>query len=358
MRLHSTIESATAGEVTLLAIVECFVSVFIYVIIALYLKTFIFYYTAIALAPLTLLRTDRSSAIAWSFGYTTRLFLSGRGLKISRFLLFWLIAIPAIRFVTLFQDVFTHPIEVLKSMPDNWRRQALCTDMFYPPEMFPLENELVRQNPFGMHLPTFSAAVTAFRKFTAQERGSMLGRMLSYLIFIVFLYPYVLSVIYRVTFKATSIIYLPFAWATSVRFIFTEGWPFQAKRILEGKLEASRRKVSNFLAIAFACKVLVIYNWVTPAAVIGKIGSEKFAKIFILNDSWPLWQDILLINVAITYCLYWMADIVLAMENKLSAGKRELTENVFIFLELFRSYTSIGVIIYLFIINLISLFGS
>jgi hypothetical protein len=243
-------------------------------------------------------------------------------------------------------------------MPDNWRRQALCTDMFYPPEMFPLENELVRQNPFGMHLPTFGAAVTAFRKFTAQERGSMLGRMLSYLIFIVFLYPYVLSVIYRVTFKATSIIYLPFAWATSVRFIFTEGWPFQVKRILEGKSEASRRNVSNFLAIAFACKVLVIYNWVTPAAVIGKIGSEKFAKIFILNDSWPLWQDILLINVAITYCLYWMADLALAMENKLSTVERELTENVFIFLWLFRSYTSIGVIVYLFIINLISLFCS
>lgn len=66
MRLHSTIESATAGEVTLLAIVECFVSVFIYIIIALYFKTFVFYYTATALAPLTLLRTDRSSAMAWS----------------------------------------------------------------------------------------------------------------------------------------------------------------------------------------------------------------------------------------------------------------------------------------------------
>ncbi|MHB1880816.1 MAG: hypothetical protein ACYCPA_01180 [Acidithiobacillus sp.] len=290
--------------------------------------------------------------MAWSFGYTTRLALSGGGLKILRFILFWFVLIPAIRLVTIFQDAFTHPIDVLKSMPDNWRRQSLCTDIFYPPEMFPLENKFVRQNPFGVHLPTFSAAVTAFRKFTAQNRGSVLGRMLSYLIFIVFLYPYLLSVIYRVTFKATSIVYLPFSWATSVRFFFAECWPFQAKRILEGKLEALRRKVSHFLALVFAFKFLLIYNLISPAVVISKIGSEKFAKIFILNNFWPLWQDILLVNVVITYCLYWMADVAMAMEGKLTDSKRKMAENVFISIKLFRSYSSISIIIYLFIINI------
>ena len=54
MRLHSTVESAYSGEITILAIMECIFSVFIYFAIGIYFHTYLFYYIAILLAPFSL----------------------------------------------------------------------------------------------------------------------------------------------------------------------------------------------------------------------------------------------------------------------------------------------------------------
>ena len=329
MRLHSNIESSEAGEVTILAILECIIAVFIYASIGIYFKTYAFYYVAIALAPLSLLRTDRSSFMAWSFGYTTRLFLTGRGI-IWRFILLWVFVIPVIRFVTIMQDLSKHPIEVIKSMPSNWRRQALCTDIFFPPEMFPQENKYVNTNPFGMHLPTFNNLVKSFFKFTKGTPGSFSGRIISFLLFSIFLFPYLLSYIYRITFKSTSIVYLPFVWTASIKLNFTEEWPYPVKRILDSKFEETARSISKIVLISAILKFLTVLNVGPSSMLVNYFASSKVVNMYIMPDTYPVWQILLVFNAALTWVVYYIADLLIASEKNINNNKRKIYAQIII----------------------------
>lgn len=58
MRTYSTPQSALNGEITKLAIIECVVSVAIYVSIGMYFGTFRYLAVAVVFAPLMLFRTE------------------------------------------------------------------------------------------------------------------------------------------------------------------------------------------------------------------------------------------------------------------------------------------------------------
>ena len=72
MRSHSTPESALNLEITKLAIVETAVSLALYIGAGFYLGTFQYLTLAVLVAPLMLLRTERSTdwalRVYWRFG--------------------------------------------------------------------------------------------------------------------------------------------------------------------------------------------------------------------------------------------------------------------------------------------------
>jgi hypothetical protein len=245
MRLHSSPASAHDGEITLLAIGECIAAVCLYTAIGVYLQTFIFYYIAIALAPLSLLRTDRSSRSAMSGGYTIRLFLSGRK-KISKTILIWLFGGPVLRVLTTIHGFLNQPIVAIRSMPDNWVRQALCTDLYHPPEIFPLEN--VWANQYTNRLPIFSEFVHNFRKVRQSAIENGRSALWPYALFLFMSLPYVPSFIYRISFKATAIVYLPLVWASHLTYRSANPWPHLAERIAKGEFEKDVRWVSLFVS--------------------------------------------------------------------------------------------------------------
>jgi hypothetical protein len=353
MRLHSTVESAYSGQITILAIMECIFSVFIYFAIGVYFHTYLFYYIAILLAPFSLLRTNRSSFHAWGGGYTIRLLLSGRRL-LFKFILFWSIGAPLIRILTLINDVIKHPVDAIKSMPENWLRQALCTDMYHPPEILPLENAYAKQFPLAKRLPTFSEVVRTFMENTPSQKNDKKFAIARYVMFLFFLMPYIPSIIYRITFKSTSIVYIPLVWASYVIYGHKEPWPYIPKRIIDGKLEKHMRTISGFLGILFLCKLGLVAGGSISNIVPGEFLHSIFTKNIIRTSTWSFWELVLGANVVLTFLIYFAADWVISVSNTISDKMKNMINSVFSIIVFLRWSISIMVILYLVLVTLYS----
>src|SRR5579862_214566 len=140
MRAYSTPESAVNGEITKLAIVECFVSIAIYIAIGYYRHTFFHYAWAVAVAPLMLFRTEESSV--WGLDVMGRFLAWVEGWGEYALFFSLLLAAPAGLAVRLLATVYwllRRPVYTLSEVPRNWIRQSLCTDFHHVPEMLPLE---------------------------------------------------------------------------------------------------------------------------------------------------------------------------------------------------------------------------
>ena len=182
MRSHSTPESAPNLEITKLAIVETAISVVLYIGAGVYLGTFQYFALAVLVAPLMLLRTEKSTV--WRLEVYERSTRAAREyLKVKRrakedlrlstmlgqllSLLLCLIALPAagvcIRVMATVYCVLRNPLWTLRQTPKNWLRQTFCTDFFHPPEIVPGEVfksgelitfreliEIVREKPGSM----------------------------------------------------------------------------------------------------------------------------------------------------------------------------------------------------------------
>src|SRR5262249_16861808 len=132
MRFHSTIESVQKNQITVLAIIECFVAIAIYVCVGLHFKSFRSLAVAATLAPLTLIRTEES--VLWglrkgeSLGDWVETTLKHYGLPV--FLTFIIgvtfvfAARGAIRVISMAYMAVRLPLRTLREMPNNWLRQA------------------------------------------------------------------------------------------------------------------------------------------------------------------------------------------------------------------------------------------
>lgn len=346
MRMHSTPASAHAEEVTLLGIGECIAAVCLYTAIGVYLHTFIYYYVAIALAPLSLLRTDRSSLHAWSSGYTIKLLLTDERNKVGKFILLWFFLAPLIRVITLITDILARPIDAIRSIPDNWVRQALCTDIYHPPEIFPLEN-VRAANWGGTRLPTFPEFLRNFRKVRLDMIENGISLLWFYPLFLLMFFPYIPSLIYRISFKATAIVYLPLVWASHLTYKSPNPWPHLAERIANGKFESDVRKVSYFILVLFVYKIGLSTGFITQEAAIDKYVSKKFVEILLVNRAWTWWQLMLAGNVILTYILYYIADWALSVNDTISDQKRKVISDLFLFAVFVRSSLSVVSVTYL-----------
>jgi len=351
MRLHSTAESAYSGQITILAIMECIFSVFIYFAIGIYFHTYLFYYIAILLAPFSLLRTNRSSFHAWSGGYTIRLLLSGRRL-LFKFILLWSIGAPLLRILTLINDFIKHPVDAIKSMPENWLRQALCTDMYHPPEILPLENVYAKKYPFAKRLPTFPEVVRTFMENTPKQKNDKNFFIAHYVMFLFVLIPYIPSIIYRITFKSTSIVYVPLVWTSYVIYGHKEPWPYIPKRIVDGKLEKHMRTISGLLVMLFLCKLGLVSSSSISNIVPGELLHNIFTKNIIRNNTWRFLELVLGVNAALTFLIYFTADWVISLSNTISDKTKNMFNSIFSITVFIRWSISIIVILYLAVVAL------
>ncbi|VDY04321.1 MULTISPECIES: hypothetical protein [unclassified Thiomonas] len=355
MRLHSTPTSAHDGEITFLAIGECIAAVCLYTAIGVYLHTVLFYCIAIVLAPLTLLRTELSSSFAMAGGYTIRLLLTGKK-TLPKIILIWLIGGPLLRVITTINGFFHQPIVAIRSMPGNWIRQALCTDIYHPPEIFQSENILA--DNFRSRLPTFPEMLRNARKVKLIVAGHGRSQIWYYFFLFFMFFPYIPSIIYRISFKATSIVYMPLVWASQITLRNSNPWPYTAERISKGKFEADVRKVSLIVLVFFVYKIGLNAGLITEKAAIDKYVSKEFVDSFLELRNWPWWEFALAANVILTYIIYYVADWAISMNDFLSDRKKNVLSGFFSFALFVRAALSIASVTYLVCLAFLYVFWS
>jgi len=318
MRLYSTPRSAVDGEVTKLAIVECVVSVALYVGVEIYLGTFKHLAIAVAAAPLMLLRTDESARwglqlfVSYSHRLKGRLGVASVD-EVARFVAI-MITTPfvgtGIRVVTTVTWAVQHPLRAIGSVPQNWFRQSLCTDFMHPPEILPLETLYPAPG-----IPQFVGVQSALRDLP-QEGGGLLFKLFAVAVLAPLLVlGYLPSALYRITFKATALAYAPFVWVAHSTFGNHLSAKDRLERITKGEFEKTRRWLASLVLGMFMAKLLFVYGWVDSTYLLSQVPSERLVKQVLAPSGWPWWQQILVVDALLTFFLLWFADAALPRLN-------------------------------------------
>ena len=233
--LYSTSESAEQGEISALAIVETLVAMSLTIWIAVRYQTVVHVAISGCIAPFLLLRTQASTKLALSWfeesGIGDRVFMSAMrlfqrlgGLKEQNSLLKnfrWTLTIPihtpsflacvaSLQVARVAATVFamvSEPTTALRAVAANWRRVALATDVCCSPEVLP-----------GIETNACSGilSVLRFRVWMKSTREDLNWKkpvsffrccVFSPGAFALFYLP---SILYRLSLKSTSLLYMPF----------------------------------------------------------------------------------------------------------------------------------------------------
>ena len=350
MRNYSTPQSALNLEITKLAIAECVVAVLLYIGIGLYIGSFKYLAVAVVFAPLMLFRTEVSAEWGLSV-YSKILHLGERwpeNLYFPTLLFFGPPIGVAIRVAATVYWAVRRPVYTLRETPHNWIRQTICTDFAHPPEVVPLD--AVRGDEFDV-LP-FSGFVQ-FLRDTEDVTTKVVG--------IGFLMPFVLigwlpSLIYRVSFKATSLVYAPLIWVTHVTLQNPLPLKARLERITKGELEKVRRGLSWIILTALIAKLALVFALIDRTYFESRFPSTRIASTIVIPDRWPWWQISLTTDALLTFFLFFFADAAITRIENQSTWPDNFVLNIVTSASFLRAVLSILTISYLFYIALFAAF--
>lgn len=303
MRFLSTPESAERLEPSVLAILETLASTALWISVALWLNSSRHISVAIVLAPLMLFRTAESMQLGFDWIRRWLAWVDRR--RSGRvFLAVGLLAPAAlvIRVISTVVATRRHPLEALRSAPANWTRQAICIDFSQPPEFLPGEATQGDTPAFAM----FARGIRLVR--------SRPKRLLALVVFVATFLP---PALYRVTFKATAIVYAPFIWVIQSTLHQTLSTADRLERLRKGEIEKVRRKWSLLALSLLVTKTGVLLGWLRLDQLKSVIPSPQVLSAFVVPDHLPLWQIAVGVNCVLTFLLLWLAD---AASPRLASG--------------------------------------
>lgn len=386
MRLHSTTESIQRGEFTWLAIAECLASTAIYICVAIHVQTFHYYMTAVALAPLALLRTD--AAVRWALDRYRNTNATGHRLliqwshqkrhlsiEIASILFVYVVTIAwgfINRIVAVFYWACRQPVEALQEIPNNWLRQAFCVDLYAPPEIVPGEDtyvleiakirgKIVRAPPeiltfrkvflpwsIPRHLDQLGIQrLPEFSEHASDEDWGF--RLLRFALTLLLFAPaFLVPLIYRMSLKATCIVYAPFVWVAGITAGSTDPLKLRLERIVSGQSEKYRRRFSSLVLIIALAKLGMHFGWIdSKQAAHYVFGSPKLVSEFLEPMPWPWWQVALVIDALGTFGLLLLADALLSRLEIKGRSHERFTAQFVALASYARATLAIAVIFYL-----------
>ena len=349
MRTFSTPQSALNLEITKLAIFECVVAVLLYVGIGLYLGSFKYLAVAVVFAPLMLFRTEVSAL--WGLEIYSKI-LGGLGrfpdwVSVPIALLFGPLIGVVIRIIaTLFWAV-RRPLYTLQETPRNWLRQTGCTDFAHVPEIVPLD--ALKGDEFGV--PHFASYIRLLRD----------DSLLFVVVAVTLTMPYILvgwlpSLVYRVSFKATSLVYAPLIWVTHVTLQNPLPLKARLERITKGELEKVRRGLSWLILTAVLIKLALLSALVDRTYFESKFPSSRIASTIVIPDHWPWWQFSLTIDALLTFFLLFFADAAITRIENEHTWSDNFVLNIVTSASFLRAVLSILTMSYLFYIAWLAAF--
>lgn len=280
MQRISTPETIARGELTVFALFETILAVSLSLSLAFYFGTLFHIAIGACIAPLLLLRSPASIRTG---GLWFQKGLPQKQQKDDLFLQMWIYlrVLAWASFVRVFATL-RHPIEGMRSLPDNWKRVVLCTDIGSPIELIPgagsVEDILKRlsydedfqgwkQLSFGTALAGLMAGCLvwigtltsyAIPRYALYFLAASFG--FAALHFALGLLCYVIAYLYRFSLKSTAILWLPLLYV--VRTTFDESLSVLAR--LEDVRESAVWKLIRFTAwcilLLLAVKVLLLPN--------------------------------------------------------------------------------------------------
>jgi hypothetical protein len=168
----------------------------------------------------------------------------------------------------------------------------------------PLEALRLNDNDY----PTFNSVMRVFRAKTSRKE-KLLGIYLTFPLLIIGFLP---SLTYRITFKATSIAYLPFIWVAHATLSSDLSAKIRLERFTKGELEKTRRALSLIICTTLLAKLLFVCGWLERSRFEGKFPSNRFIESVVIPYGWPWWQINLVVDAALTFILFFFADAALA----------------------------------------------
>jgi hypothetical protein len=349
MRNYSTPESALNLEITKLAIFECIVAVALYVGIGLYLGSFKNLAIAVVFAPLMLFRTEASAV--WGLGLFSKILWRMEPwpdwLKMPLALIFLPLIGVGIRVISTVYWAMRRPLYTLQETPHNWLRQTVCTDFAHVPEIVPLE--AIRGDEFKV--PTFARVIEALHYTNFSFK----------VLFTIALIPFVLigwspSLVYRISFKATSLVYAPLIWVAHVTLQNPLPLKARLERITKGELEKVRRGLSWIIFTAVIAKLLLVVGLIDRTYFESRFPSTRIASTIVIPDHWPWWQFSLTTDALLTFFLLFFADAAIARIENQHTWPENFVLNIVTSASFLRAVLSISTISYFFYIALLAAF--
>lgn len=305
----STVSSTDEGVVSILAAIELLAMVALSLWIVAYYETWTHVMIGAAFAPLLLLRTDDSTryGLVWFIRWVdeTDDYLLEKWGDNSIFgnVAIVLIAAPVARIGATVLAAVKNPRRSLASIPTNWWRAAMCTDLMHPPELVPgIEN--YNKTPTWMRNGFIFSESKAAVFNDLKKRKDVGGNIFAmFLIGPLFLLAWAL----RWTLKATAIIWLPLLWiipkATGnlpirarLAFINRTSWGRFVTLLSFGSLGLF------ILKIAYYTGIQEINEWWDKCSISTVLNPLVQPTII------PLWQMIGAINAALAISLYFFSS--------------------------------------------------
>jgi len=227
----STLQSVHAGEISILALLETLISMFMALLVAVDSNRWLHIVAGACSAPVFLLRTERSNSLAlrwWDrmlfglFGVIAaprdwldqedqsdtparRIPLLLLVLSYYRLLLAMIGASAVLaKSAATMVCLVRHPLEALIAFPENWRRAMFCIDIVCDPEPIPgLESQSER-------FPRRYRRAQQMRYSVFREQAKRDPR--SGNLMMVLLTLHAPAIMYRLLLKSTAVVWLPFLW--------------------------------------------------------------------------------------------------------------------------------------------------
>lgn len=181
-----------------------------------------------------------------------------------------MLAIFAI-FIKIYATIKNFSMESIKAIPKNWKRIVFEVDIFYPPELLP---EIESSN-----LKNLSSFKSTNLLIVLKLDISAPYKIFVILNYLIFLIP---SIIYRYSFKATALIYIPIIWLIPSKNI-------SLKLIMKENTKTLLSKIMFFYAlfVVIFLTIFPLYLYTKSIEILNylpKIINEKIYEIFFVID--------------------------------------------------------------------------
>ncbi len=277
MRVYSTPESVLRNEISILAIIETVIVLFVSIFIAIYYDYYWHIAIGASLGFFLLLRTDASVSRGFTWyanftkyrkkievGFEHRIKRTWAGPTYIALIVIPLIGCAAF-FIKIFATVSTvlqRPIYSIKEIPLNWFKIAFTIDLTHPPEILPgiethRQGELKRPAT-----PTWERFIDFYHKLLMISKpisiGSIYGMFLTIIPYILYISAFTCfflpAYLYRFSLKSTTLIYFPLIWLIGGK---TQNQK-NIKLIVDDLLESKYERLKYYFSW-FAIFVLTIF---------------------------------------------------------------------------------------------------